>query len=319
MARIRTCASVLITAAAVLASCGGGGGSSGGASPEQGGGDPSDLDPGMPMGEMHGSGNAGTAADDGSAASEYYSSGLNSRRLTGPVFGSATFANLELRKPLEFTASADGSGIELTDVWVWANAPDDGNPDVVAVLRNGSDRFQCGVGLDDITLFGADGTTYTVPTRFVEGSLDDSRPDPSDFCLAPSERAYVDVGFSLIDFAQVTRLEATIDGANPLATSERFSIGSLQPIAVSRQSDDPTSSMALITVMNGATETLSVERLYIVGLDEVDRPVFTDRCRVEDPVTLDPGADTAIPCRLGGPWQVSTLRVVVQEVRVVEP
>jgi len=143
--------------------------------------------------------------------SEFYQTGNNSGRLSGPVVGTGEVNNADLRVRIPYDITLPNPSIEVRQVYLTRRSS--GRSSLIAVLRNTSAQLHCFIRLGPIELVDLTGAVVPdaliVDEPFATGSQSSGRVVYTSTCLAPGERGYVTMSGSF-DYRSIGR--ATVVG-----------------------------------------------------------------------------------------------------------
>ena len=251
-------------------------------------------------------------ADGDVPGSNFYSSGNNSARLSGPIIGQGNSDNSATSIVLPFSHIAENPDIEIRQVYGTQNLFPDGSEGtgIIIVLRNNSQTLHCDVNVQLAGGFGSDGRLLSFPELpfFVVGSIGTS---PSqgfavNTCIAPNETVYA-FDDSVIDFGEIAEVVfEEITSSSETFVSSTLSITPVQ-YDVNEFNFTPT-----ISVQNNSDVTVALNQFIPVTfilVDESGLPLQTRaRFEFEDSV-LDPGQIATGASMVPAPFQGSTSSV----------
>ncbi len=235
-----------------------------------------------------------------------YSSAINSAILSGPVVGTASFANADLYKSVPFIAEGFSTGFELLHVLAHDVGYSSRSAALTMHLQNTSFDIQCFVKHGEISVYNANGTVVSeglLSFGFADGSLGVT---PSgiytDTCIAPGEIVYItDLLGTDITLDQVAGVKV-----QDLTASTAGSTAQLSVKPISYQVTDNTIE---VIIANQSPEAVNLGSSRLVVLTDNGVPIYNDLELHND--DLLPGSELTLsyPNRFAG--KATTIRVLL--------
>ena len=248
--------------------------------------------------------------------SDFYSSGNNSARLSGPLFGQGNSDNSQTSVILPFSQVTENPDIEIRQVHSTQRLFTDGSvgTGIIIVLKNNSQNLHCELDIRLAGSFSPEGRRLFIPDSpfTIVGSLGTapSRSLAVGTCIAPNETVYA-INNLVVDFGLVAEVVfQEITSSNESFVSSALSVVPVQ-YDFSEFSFTPT-----ITIQNNSDLTIALRQFIpanVVLLDESGLPLQSIfRLEVDNRV-LDPGQVTTGTLTIVAPFQGATnsMRVVL--------
>jgi len=266
-------------------------------------------------------GTNGTAESD-TESSNFYLSGKNTARLSGPVLGANEVPNDSLRYSVPFTVETKNAEIIVKHTYIIQNTKifgDDHSSTLIAVLQNVSDEIQCTLKLESITAYDDQGVALAFSDQFfpnteiVFGSVsyNESSFHQVFSCMAPGEFAYL-TSNSDAPFGDISSI-AIGEVSHAFNYNFLLSSNSLMPVSYSLT---PLGDHFYVRLENRGTSPIKLGKTsfwWIFVLDELGFPVVSRFYGVDEDVILEPGdyysvSESVESLRLLG--TASTLRII---------
>ena len=242
----------------------------------------------------------------------FYTRSNNTALLNGPMFGSGTVQNSDLRRIIPYTLAKQAEGLEMLGVYLLrGNRTSILDSDLaVGIVRNNSASTRCFIKATGISLLNVQGehlSGYIADTAFVRGASGTSSPwrdlPESSPCLGVGDygyfRANLDNPAEAIGGLAIEKLDYF---------DQEFVIPTPTMIPLTYE---VTENGLQLRVVNQSTVPLEMPGINIVFLDEGGLPLGMDRWNSPWQTTLEAGEEQVFDIEAEFRGSTSTIRFVL--------